>query len=195
MGRMPWATYFWPGLPQLWCRGIWTGLVLAVGFGVLLDFVLLASCVWVELLSPFHVRLGWLAVGSLWGVSVMLSVVAGLSKSAPLANSTEGLFREALSEYLLGCWFEAEMTLGRLLRLAPSDVEGRLLLATIMRHAERYAEALEQLDRLERLRDAQKWSQEIAAERHEIAHVTAAGPRTEPAIEPASLRIESRRAA
>ncbi len=195
MGRMPWATYFWPGLPQLWCRGIWTGLVLAVGFGVLLDFVLLASCVWVELLSPFHVRLGWLAVGSLWGVSVMLSVVAGLSKSSPLANSTEGLFREALSEYLLGSWFEAEMTLGRLLRLAPSDVEGRLLLATIMRHAERYAEALEQLDRLERLRDAQKWSQEIAAERHEIAHVTTAGPRTEPAIEPASLHIESRRAA
>ena len=195
MGRMPWATYFWPGLPQLWCRGMWTGLVLAVGFGVLVDLVLLASFVWVELLSPFHVRLGWLAVGSLWGVSVMLSIVAGLPKPVPRMSSTEGLFREALNEYLQGSWFEAEMTLGRMLRLDPRDIEGRLLLATMLRHSGRYGEALEQLDRLERLRNAQNWSQEIAAERREIVQASAVGPQAEPLSDPASLQTKSRQAA
>jgi hypothetical protein len=195
MGKMPWATYFWPGLPQLWCRGVWTGLVLAVGFGVLVDLVLLASFVWVEVLSPFHVRVGWLAVGSLWCISVMLSVAAGLPKSAPRSGSTEGLFREALSEYLQGSWFEAEMALGQLLRHDPRDVEGRLLLATLLRHSSRYGEALEHLDRLERLRDAQKWHQEITAERREITQATRANEPSEPLAGPASQQIECRNAA
>ena len=43
MVRMPWATYLWPGLPQLWYGGLGSGLVLAVGFAVLLNALLLVQ--------------------------------------------------------------------------------------------------------------------------------------------------------
>jgi tetratricopeptide (TPR) repeat protein len=165
MSRMPWATYLWPGLPQLWFSGLWSGLVLAAGFAVLLNLLLLASLVWVELLSPPHLRLGWLAVGVLWSGSAILSAGHARRGATQGTASAEALFREALSEYLQGSWFEAETILGRLLQRHPRDVEARLLLATLLRHARRYPEALDQLDRLERLRDATKWTQEIAAER------------------------------
>ncbi len=169
MSRMPWATYLWPGLPQLWFCGFWSGLALAAGFAVLLNLLLLASLVWVELLSSPHLRLGWLAVGILWFGSAVLSAAYARRGATRGATSAEALFRDALSEYLQGSWFEAETILGRLLRLHPRDVEARLLLATLLRHTRRYPEALDQLDRLERLRDAAKWTQEIAAERQWMA--------------------------
>jgi tetratricopeptide (TPR) repeat protein len=170
MRRMPWATYLWPGLPQLWFSGFWSGLALAMGFALLLNWMLLASFVWVELLDPFGLRLGWLAIGSLWVGSAIISVWYG--RRGPVlrgATSAEVLFREALNEYLLGSWFEAESILGRLLRLYPRDAEGRLLLATLLRHTRRYDEALDQLNRLERLRDSDQWVREIAAEKRRIA--------------------------
>jgi hypothetical protein len=170
MGRTPWATYFWPGLPQLWVGGLWSGLILAVGFAVLLNLVLLGTCVWVELLTPLHVRVGWVAVVAFWGVSSALSIVSSRPKPASEVSSAEGLLRQALSEYLQGNGFEAEIVLCRLLELDPRDIEARLLLATLCRHAGRYDEALEQLTRLERLRGAEKWVQEIAFERREIAN-------------------------
>ncbi len=166
MRRMPWATYLWPGLPHLWLSGMWFGLALAAGFSILLNLLVLASFVWVELLSPLHLRLGWMAIGSVWVGSAAMSAWFGrgwLAESE--AASTEALFREALSEYLQGSWFEAETILGRLLHLDPRDVEARLLLATLLRHTRRYQEALDQLNRLERLRDAQLWAREIAAEK------------------------------
>ncbi len=179
MRRMPWATYLWPGLPRLWFSGFWSGLALAAGFALLLNVMLLASFVWVELLDPFGLRLGWLVTGSLWGCSAIMSVWYGRRGPVPRgATSAEVLFREALSEYLLGSWFEAESILGRLLRLHPRDAEGRLLLATLLRHTRRYDEALDQLNRLERLRNADPWVREIAAERHRIAEGRANRPAT-----------------
>lgn len=187
MRRMPWATYLWPGLPQLWFSGFWSGLVLATGFAVLLNLMLLASFVWAELLNPLDLRLGWLAIGALWGCSAIMSVWFGrrglVSRGA---TSAEVLFREAMSEYLLGSWFEAESILSRLLHLHPRDVEGRLLLATLLRHTRRYEEAVDQLNRLELLRDANPWAQEIAAERRWIAEGQAnhsAAPAPEPNLD------------
>ena len=175
MGRMPRATYLWPGLPQLWDGGVWSGLILAVGFTALLNVLLLASYVWVELLSPTHLTLGWLAAGVVWLTAAVLS--AWNERSAPAkvrAVSAETLFREALSEYLQGNWFEAERVLGRLLQRFPRDVEARLMLATLLRHTRRYDESLEQLSRVSLLRDAEKWSREIAAEREWVLEEQAA---------------------
>lgn len=170
MRRMPWATYLWPGLPHLWFSGLWSGLALAAGFAVLLNLLVLASFVWVELLSPLDLRLGWLAVGSLWGGSAAISAWFDRGATAQSgAASAEVLFREALSEYLQGSWFEAETILGRLLHLDPRDVEARLLLATLLRHTGRYQEALNQLNRLERLQDSHLWAREIAAEKQWIS--------------------------
>jgi len=172
MRRTHWATYLWPGLPQLWFWGFGSGWILATGFAALLNLLLLASFVWVELLSPLHLRLGWLSVGLLWAGSTAVSIwYGGREPAFRGTTSTEGLFRQALNEYLLGSWIEAEMILGRLLSLDPRDVEARLLLATLLRHTRRYPEALDQLDRLDRLRDAKAWAGEIAAERRWIAEL------------------------
>ena len=176
MGRTPRLVYFWPGLPQLWHSGLWTGLILAAGFAVLFDLLLLSSFVWVELLSPVDLRMGWMAAGALWGGSAILSV--SRRRPAGEANPTDRLYRTALTEYLQGNWFEAEAILGRLLRLAPRDVEGRLLLATLLGRVKRHDESLDQLDRLERLRDAARWTREIAHERQLIAERMAADETT-----------------
>ncbi|MEX2113202.1 MAG: hypothetical protein WD845_08460 [Pirellulales bacterium] len=179
MRRMPRLVYLWPGLPQLWLSGLWWGLALAAGFAVLFDLLLVASYVWVELLSARDLRLGWMAAGTVWGASAILS--AGFRRTAPTTTSAERLYREALKEYLQGSWFESEAILGRLLRSSPRDVEGRLLLATLLRRTRRPDEALDQLDRLQRLRDAARWSREIADERQRIAESFANSTVAEPA--------------
>jgi len=104
--------------------------------------------------------------------------------------------REALTEYLQGSWFEAEAILGRLLRQVPRDVEGRLLLATVLRRTQRHDEALEQLDRLERLRDAARWSREIADERQRIAEAIAGAGLADPiSVEDLADELVARQAA
>lgn len=169
MRRMPWFACLWPGLYQLWLAGSWAGLVLAAGFALLLNTVLLASFVWVELLGVRDLRLGWLAVGLLWSGSLLFSLGAAARGPRPVSRTVEGLFRKALNEYLLGNWFEVESTLAGLLRQAPRDVEGRLLLATMLRRTGRHDEALAHLSQLERLNNAAPWSREIAVERDRIA--------------------------
>jgi hypothetical protein len=159
-------------------------LVLALGAAILLNLLLLATFVWVELLAPGHLRLGWLAAGTLWGGSAILSVGYARRGGRPrVADSAEGLFRGALSEYLQGSWFEAETILVRLLNENPRDAEARLLLATLLRHTRRYGEALAQLARLELLRDAEAWAQEIAAEKRAIALRQATLPAASPIAE------------
>jgi len=166
---MPWFACLWPGLYQLWLAGSWAGLVLAAGFALLLNTLLLASFVWVELLGVRDLRLGWLAVGLLWSGSLLFSLGAAARGPRPVSRAVEGLFRQALNEYLLGNWFEVESTLAGLLRQAPRDVEGRLLLATMLRRTGRHDEALAHLSQLERLNNAAPWSREIALERDGIA--------------------------
>ena len=169
MVRMPWTTYLWPGLPQLWYGGLWSGLVLAVGSAVLLNALLLATFVWVELLVPPYIQYAWLATGTLWIGAAAASAWFGQGGAPRGAIAAEAMFREALHEYLQGSWFETERILGRLLHLHPRDVEARLMLATLLRHTGRYQEALEHLARLELLRGASRWAAEIAAEKTWIA--------------------------
>ena len=118
-------------------------------------------------------ELGWLAIGTLWFGAAVLSAHNSRREVTEEAVSTEGLFREALSEYLQRSWFEAERILVRLLHLYPRDVEARLLLATLLRHTRRYQEGLDQLTRLELLRDAERWALEIASEKYWIAEARA----------------------
>lgn len=169
MVRMPWAIYAWPGLPQLWRQGLWQGLAAAVGFGVLLNLLLLASFVWVELLSSGWLKAGWLLAAGIWAGAAGWSLWHGWGVVPRRIQSADAMFRDALGEYLQGNWFEAEQLLGRLLELRPRDAEGRLLLATLMRHAGRLQEAADQLARLELLSDARIWKHEIDAERQAIA--------------------------
>jgi hypothetical protein len=170
MGRTPWAAYLWPGLPQLWRRGSWSALVVAVGAAGLMNLALASSFVWSELL-PERVRIGaWLAVAVLWAGSAAFSQWAQRRKTAQQdAARTDDAYLEATGQYLKGNWFEAECHLRELLRRDARDIEAGLMLATLLRHTGRLGEAARQLDRLQRLDGWERWAMEIGRERAYLA--------------------------
>lgn len=166
MRSTPRATYLWPGLPQLWLHGAWSGLALAIAAAGLLDVLLLSTLVWVEWFEPWMVKLGWLAAAGLWIGSALATIRSSRSaNSGTVESSVEGLFRRAQAEYLQGDYFQAEATLSELLALEERDAEARLLLATLFRHTKRYDEAETQLRQLSRLETAARWHIEITSER------------------------------
>jgi hypothetical protein len=174
MSNRCWALYLWPGLPQLWVRGNWSGLLLALGCAALLNVLVAASFVWHQLLDSSLLTFGWVALGLIWVGSPLFGAGdARPTETVPAAG--EDLFRQAQGEYLRGNWYEAEGLLARQLRRQPGDVESRLLLATLLRHIKRYDEAHRELAHLEKLEGAVPWTTEIAAERHWLDELSAAG--------------------
>ena len=87
--------------------------------------------------------------------------------------AADKLFVEAQTEYLQGHWFEAESLLERLLRIHPSDVEGRLLLATLYRHTDRVVEACDSLNELEQVKGVERWQLELISERRLLEDLVA----------------------
>jgi hypothetical protein len=166
MRRMHWATYLWPGLPQLWLDGMWSGLALALGAAALVDVLLLSTLVWVELFDAAIVKLGWGAAGLLWvGAGIGAARTRRTTQVLQGSSTNEDLFRRAQSEYLQGDYFQTEATLAELLARNPRDIEGRLLLATMLLRTKRYKEADAQYTQLSKLESASYWHIEVAAER------------------------------
>ena len=164
MRRTPWITYLWPGLPHCWVAGSWTGLAVACAATALVCGLLASSLVWVELVGQNVLRCGIAAAAGLWIGAATWALRHPPASATPPA-ATQDLFRTSLGEYLQGNWFEAEALVGKILAMDARDAEARLLLATLLRHTGRLAEADEQLDRLELLDGALPWREEIAAER------------------------------
>ena len=178
--KLHWSAYLWPGLPQVWLRGSWVGLALAVGFTALAN-VLLAATLRV---GRVVARAG--ALDRRWGRLAVIWVVAWIDgradwrrllaewsagearhQSIPTARSDQW-FREAQAAYLAGDWVSAEQTLLKLLRHDARDAESRLMLATLWRHEGRLEAAAEELDHLELLETAAPWRNEMAWERERI---------------------------
>ena len=173
MAGMPKLVYLWPGLPQLWKRGAWAGLLLACGFAGLLNFLILASLVWTDLLSARLLVAGWGAVVGLCGGSAWLSARGLVSVTAKGKDIESDLFGEAQEHYLRANWFEAETLLNRLLDENARDVDAWLLLATLKRHTGQAEEAAELLEQMERFEDAARWQQEVAREKALLAPLLA----------------------
>ena len=74
MRKMRWTTCLWPGLPQLWMYGSWSGLALALGAAAVLDLLLLVSFGWSELVDQSVRNTLWAAFGVFWVVAVSWSV-------------------------------------------------------------------------------------------------------------------------
>ena len=160
----------WPGLSGLvrYGRGIF--LILAAGFGLLASGTLFCCGYWTELIAPESKI--WLAGGILISHLLLSLVSAALSTlfSGQLAYDEEGdRYLMALDAYLSGNWNETERIAKAILRRNGRDPDTILLLATLCRHAGRYAEAGSWLDRLESLESAEKWAEEIAIERSALA--------------------------
>lgn len=183
------TAYFWPGLPQLWIRGSWAGLLVAVGFTALANVLLLATLVFGEWLSIETRLMGLGMLVVVWLLARWQSRAERLAFRLDATDATDAtdedelndeeatqrppaerdlIFREAQGHYLSNDWVATEQVLLKLLKQDARDVESRLMLATLWRHQGRGAEALRQLDRLERLEAAENWQHEIAAERMAI---------------------------
>lgn len=170
MGRMPKMAWYWPGLTQLWSAGRWSGLLIALLFTVLVNLALTSSVVWTDLLSSTVRLVVWSALLVLWAVSFWVTKIGGWGPWAELPIE-EDLYADAQSQYLQGNWFGAESLLNRMLERSPRDVDSRLMLATLKRHTGRLNEAVEQLNQLERLDDADRWQNEIETERKILARL------------------------
>ncbi|MBS0211168.1 MAG: hypothetical protein JSS27_19660 [Planctomycetes bacterium] len=170
----------WPGLPFVWRQGSTFGLIVALGFGAILNGLLLCDFVWTEVASPQFVRWTWGLLAAVWIASVVAAVqrwpgdFEHFTKTGP-----RDLFPAALIEYLQGNWYETEQACRKLLRTNPRDAEASLLLASALRAAERYQEATKQLDRLGQWTTAVKWLREIDQERARITLAVAEHAETE----------------
>ena len=177
--KLHWSAYLWPGLPQLWMRGSWVGLTLAVGFTALVNALAATTFVWNEWLP---VRVRWAALGAaavIWVLAwlegradwrrLLSELSAGEDAAVSPDERADVWFREAQAAYLAHDWVSAEQTLLKLLKHDPRDAEARLMLATLLRHEKRTDAASEQLDRLELLETAANWRHEIAQERERLS--------------------------
>ena len=173
MRAMAILTCCWPGLAELWFRGRWSGLIVAVTFGALLNLALAVSFVWPDLAAPLAVLLGWIVVVSIWCVSARRTIrrLPELYGNHPDA-ARENLFLQAQGEYLKGHWLEAETVLLRLLGGHPRDIEARLMLATTYRHSRQVGAANKQLEILSKTDGAEAWAVEIATEEKLLQRIT-----------------------
>jgi hypothetical protein len=170
MTMLRWMTVLWPGLPQLWLRGEVSALGLAVGFSALLNLSIVATWGWVDLLGLPLLLVAWCGVALIWLISLGggIAHMAQLGRVSPIDPAGD-LFRAAQGEYLRGNWFEAELALNQALERKPSDVDARLMLATLLRRIGQPNEAIEQLRRLSNTEGAEKWALEIARQQRLLA--------------------------
>lgn len=181
--KLPKIAYFWPGLPQLWLRGSWAGLAIAVVFTALVNVLILSTAVFHEWIPLEYKLAGYSVVAACWLVGWWQSVRQTADESASISQhgdatidgaeavvglasgQREQLYRDAQRVYLRGDWVAAEQMLLKLLKLDTRDAESRLMLATLWRRQGRHREALRQLDKLSRLEAGEPWHNEIAVER------------------------------
>ena len=176
MVRMPWAVYLWPGLASIHDRGSWFGLFVAFAFASVLNLLLATTLVWTEV-EPFtgHTRIViWCVTVVAWGtIGVFGWTRRDTRKTIPGGDQRgDDLMSEVQEFYLQRNWFEAEKRLKRMIRRNPRDVDARLMLASVLRRSDRPADAVSQLDRLERLEGIDRWRWEIDRERRLLGDST-----------------------
>ena len=157
----------WPGLPDAWLRGRLSGLLIALGFGIVLQAAVVASVLWPLWLGSVTNAVVWLVVVLYWLGGALPQLIGGtLSTDEYLAGDIEGLdlFRQAQAEYLSGNWFQAEQRLQELLAVDESDTDVRLMLATLYRRLGRLVDAEKQLGLVDEFDRAGKWHWEVAQE-------------------------------
>ncbi len=163
-------TGVWPGLPQLWCFGSWPGLGVALLAAAVLDVLLTITFGWSELIQQTSRSALWAVFGFAWVVASAWSVKTCRRRLASCeVDPQRDDFPQAVQYYLKGDYYQAEGALHRLIKTNGADADSRLMLATLLRHAGRFDEAVGQLDALALVDGAEKWRFEISRERQRLA--------------------------
>ena len=180
MRKLRWILYLWPGLPQLWRVGSWTGLGAALVFAAICNLLLLDGFAWSEPIVRNLRTSVWAICGIFWGIGVVWSVWQCRQSFAAENRETDGdVFGDALNHYLRGDHFQAEHLLETLLRANARDLDARLMLATLLRHVGRLDEAERHLNTLIRFDGVTKWELEIEHEQGLLAEARAGGKNSE----------------
>jgi hypothetical protein len=140
----------------------------------MLNLVLTITLGWSELVDQTSRSALWTVCGVAWIVATVWSVKKCRRQLASReVNPKQDAFPEAVQYYLSGDFYQAEGVLQRLIETNAGDVDARLMLATLLRHAGRCDEATGQLDILVRAEGAEKWRSEIDRERQRLADAKA----------------------
>jgi hypothetical protein len=155
---------------------------LAAAFGTALSAALVTTFVWPEWIGvsappAATITLSWAIALGLWVVG-WLWLRRDASEFEPRTDSEQrkkliGQFEQAQHEYLKGHWIETETLLGQVLGADRSDVEARLLLASVQRRTKRWDEARSTLRTLQDDEAAMRWLPEIEMELNRIGELEA----------------------
>ncbi len=159
-----WLFSLWPGLPNAWLRGRIEGLLIAVGFAIVVETALITSFVWPLWFGPFTRTVVWFCVAVYWLVGTVPALVRRKHSFGNVSGRL-GLFRQAQAEYLSGNWFAAERLLQQLLGTDETDADVRLMLATLYRRIRRWDAARRQLTLVTTYDRQGKWQLEVSRER------------------------------
>lgn len=173
MQRATWITCCWPGLPQLWLRGQWRGLVTALTFAVLVNLGLAATFIWPQWWPVGWCQVLWGGLGLTWCITAIHSCrfVAGWKNSTTISTdrdwtrqNEDDYFSRAQAHYLKQNWFEAEQCLSSAVSVNAHDVDAFLMLISLFRHTGRHQEAKEVLQHVNTLETNGKWNWELKRE-------------------------------
>jgi hypothetical protein len=169
----------WPGFARAWVLARWEGLVLAAAFAAALNTALVATLApgtW-QATGGLTAAIAWVLALGCWalGLAWLRHDWPRLARAQASGTSGEDdvLLTEAQHAYLKGHWIEAETMVARLLGKQPSDIEARLLLASIRRRSKQWNEARRILIELSQTPAAAKWLLEIGAELRQIEELEA----------------------
>lgn len=165
MDARHYLTCLWPGMAELWWRGRLSALPAAIGFGVLVNGLLITRFLYPEWLSGVLVRVAcWVGLVA-WAVGAFRAIqeLPGLLSPRSVSDQPDR-FPEAQVLYLGGEWDRAAELLRGILEVEPRDPPAMLLLAGVCRHRGRLDEAEEWLRRLALLEAADPWWLEREAE-------------------------------
>ncbi len=175
MRAVPVISCLWPGLPRLWLRGDWSALLTAISFAAMLNFVLLMTFVWTQVL-PAPVKIAaWISLGGFWlasALQTLRSSTRGLRRNDKSASA--GLFLQAQTEYLRQHWYEAETLFKDCLRADDQDVDASLMLVSLYRRTGRLDAAQEQLRGMSEMRRAATRQVEIRTEQRLLQRLISA---------------------
>ena len=170
MGFARYLTLVWPGMPWLWLRGSFAGLVLSLAFALALDVAVFTTWIWSELVD-FRLSLAlWTGTAAIWLIATA-SALTSFPPPIPHGRdaAADALFVKARDAYLARDWLAAETKLRALLDLSPTDGEAQLLLGTLLRRVGRLDEAAAALETLSRSDAGSPWLPTIARELERIA--------------------------